>query len=522
MDEDFEMNSANLQIFSWHPFRTNIIGFVLYENGSFAEVYSSNDIDLRDVRMAGYVPNEFLRELTADLPEEQARMRILMTFTRKSAKFINYFEIVADVDELIGITIPGYCKNNDLPMLMAYFGHGTWIEFGSEYVDSLVDFDWYECVLNRTSFFGKSYESAKKKYCMASTLNAISFEQSVSDRWIYPKKFCMDEELQIPMAYCNISGSYSLLKDNANCASFQSSNETMELYRLLRNCAMKGELAARSFSNYTAEDIKELVDIKLYFEIFICLRMTDASARQIQVFCDVFDKSLEILSGRTQEYRNIRYVSIFLLYFVFGLPSNYLNEILHQPNYAYQRISPVQNTYKGAILVRGNMHQITQDMSFPDYVNDAGVEAAVYYTEGNDQNQISDIDSFLVSNYPAEVDIFFIYDNHLVASEDYRCKSRIIAIHHFAHHSENFNFTVYLKAIDERGQGYWTTVTSETRKMKLIFLRESLRNKTREVVVFQENVFTILESVSDQSPSVKSRGSAFLLISVHLLFYYVV
>ncbi|KAK9702083.1 hypothetical protein QE152_g30163 [Popillia japonica] len=83
--KDFQIINPDFVLTLWHPFRSNVSGFALYDNQNQTSLIvrpifrnqSTHDIDKTSIRMAGIIPDELLEGITKKMPSIRPQLEWL-------------------------------------------------------------------------------------------------------------------------------------------------------------------------------------------------------------------------------------------------------------------------------------------------------------------------------------------------------------------------------------------------------------------------------------------------------------
>lgn len=522
LEADFVMSSSSLMLASWTPSTKNISGLLFYKNTTIEEIVTDKNIEnleLNNIEIAGYIPSKFLKKLQEN--SEYSNIRIKMIFTIEAGKFKDILNIsVSSVKTLIGISIPGFCKTENYAILTAYFGslfrNADWTNFGDHYLDSTNNIANRRCILDEISFFGPKinqivfYESVKEIYCLSAVFKGLKYEQTRVGQTAYPQKFCVNDKLNIPVAKCENNSTFRLLDENTDCLEIAESKMTETLYKTLVNCTTTNSICdVDKFSNYAVDDLKVFIDIKLYFDIFIYFKLEEASAEEIQELCQVFGKGITLLENQNRT----GFLNILVLYFLHSLPKNYVNEILIQPNYIYQKVLdlPSHNETRGiAIFLGNNAMSIKNTTNLRKIAKNHNTHAIIYILRDNQTLHVSE-ETFLTIN-------IVVIRNYRLSEVNFGCSSVMVALHHSSRQHERIKFSVFLRNLNDPKNGYWGLVESERKMVKLVCLRQSDKKNDVELVVDNRGVFTVLHAWS--SSNVLQENYCIILYAEILLYLF--
>lgn len=498
----FVITSANLMLTLWFPFRSNVSGFALYQNPnttgfaikSIFRNESVTDIDRNNLRIAGFVPNELLERITKNISrKKKSRLYVQMAIVIDSEKLANFFRPRHNSKDIIGISIPRFCKTNDLPLLEVFFDSTSdWRSFGRSFADSS-EYERSEmCLLDQMTYFGSQSpnESAsqqkwiQQQNCeqtdITTNTTSITFRQRKHDFIMHPINLCLNEMLQIPVLVCHEGLVFDIGDFQNECFKHPLSKHTEGLYEVLLQC-YAGEKCKTipTFLNHT--DLTYL-DVKLYFLILKHVRMMHYHPlASIDSLSDLLERGLKLLQLPPYPIQQINYVADFMDSFLNCLPGNFDNRPITKTNFIYRSIDPTSKIIANyGIVLRNNSSNgyeiqfLTTTNLTADYACDKSVKVVVVLLE----------DPRIFSS-PEENTIFniFVADN--------KEGGRMVGIRHvsYIHYEKAFKFAVFLRSNvggTEDGQGEWTVVHSESEVMSIAYsIQSELRSIGKKVRSFK-------------------------------------
>ncbi|GJQ77304.1 hypothetical protein Trydic_g20724 [Trypoxylus dichotomus] len=379
--------APNVVISSWKPFLSNITGIALYNytkegftNASIVYIYAnqtSSNIDRTNLQLAAYVPYEFLEQLIADATNEaQESLYIIMSIINNDTYVGWELYTVNNVTDVIGVSIPNFCKKNNNTLLNVFFkdsSENDWITFGTEYVDLSTD-PAYTCALFDISSFGYIYssseikqyfESVKQDYCMHTTLvtnnrSEIVLKQTESGKIVYPENFCVGRNATIPKAMCLPTGRFILLSAyESDCVDDHPvSNLTHQLYKAATECWSINETQA--IINYSNHTEMAYLDKILLFSVMWCLMEykafnRDKTGKSADFIANLYDEAYGFIDEIPKKFIDLTYLTYPLAFYYTLVNYKYPNVyLLIKPNFIYFVTAPFSQDITGLVLYKVN------------------------------------------------------------------------------------------------------------------------------------------------------------------------
>lgn len=406
----------------WNPLQSNVTGYVLREFKDFTnpfrttEIYGNQapNITQGDIKMAADIPYDFVTNITSSISnKERAEFRVILLFVTHDIKLRRLLEFPTSINYFIGMSIPGFCKRNFLPVITVKYGDKT-TEFGNNYYDSKNRLNQL-CMLNRVFYFGNGhydhFESRNREYCLLDafvkkqeskrkTHSITLFEPNQND--IFPKYFCMD----------------------FNCFNNPAtSNQTEELYEIYEKC-----LYDRFYCNMRSYVIgNSFINLLLY---------TAAAVRINSESIKLFETGLQIVSVEGKNCPQIAYLAEYLNLF------HSITESPERSSFIYYDISFRRANLLGFTL---NLSK-TKGQTSNDYeiipITDG--QTKIYLENDNVEVMIYTLNQMPFS----KLEFVIILNSSISGERDYNSKSRIVGMR-CSGCDVQINLTVYLKIIDD-------------------------------------------------------------------------
>ncbi|KRT86017.1 hypothetical protein AMK59_746, partial [Oryctes borbonicus] len=509
--------TPNVIISAWKPFLSNITGIALYNytekdytNSSFVYIYAnqtSRSIDRTNLQIAAYIPYEFLEHLINDSVKEVTEFLYIIMSLIKNDTYVGWnLYTVQNVTDIIGVSIPEFCKRNNGTYVKAFFkdsGAGDWIDFGTDYIELSSDPS-YTCVLSEISSFGyiytspekeKYFESAKQDYCMRATIIAnntseITVSQTETGKIAYPESFCIGKTAKIPKAMCLPTGSFVLLSmDESDCNDHPVSNFTYQLYKSATECWNINE--TQPIINDSNHTDMTSVDKMLLFNIIWCLAeykvYNNRDDKSVDFIANLYDEAYGFLDEIPKKFIDVTYLSYPLSFYQFLINYKYPDlYLLIKPNLIYFITAPfLQNITGLALYKRGNgtsllsyeVRYLTPQNTSKIHLTKDSAELAAFIPP----NALDKIGENLTADEKIKVCVVItILTSYRFLEVDHKIESHVVGIRHISEKSTNIKIKVYLKtwkADYGRNAGYWSVIKSQPQVITLAFVSANDEDK---------------------------------------------
>lgn len=476
----------------WHPFSSNISGYAMYgvphdpifEIKPIYKNETAENLNKVGLIIAGIIPDNFLKKLTRNVSKkEKNQLVVQMLMVASNPKFSDFFQLERKSDDLIGVSIPTYWKNDKLPILQAYFyKKSSWKFFGTKYIDPS-DYELFDLnLLDRLTYFTPSdFDEAEptktplQQDCSQFTLNinssAIKFKRYKNDLILHPENLCLTINLQIPALICHegvvfVNGDFDVA-----CFEHPKSNITADIYGKLfeiyshkpTNLSLIDNLLNNANSTYS--------DVKIHFLFMKAIKIQNFYSYETpKSIGDLLERGITLIYEQAQPNQKINYIANFLNSFLISLPENFDHHTISRSNFIYTSIHPtsINSTY-GVVL-----YKETNSTSFTTYQIKPLTLANLTVDYTCDKN----VEAIFIMLYPSEIKTAIeenIVFNLLIVDNDPTISdSKILAVHHISYAYEDrwFEFGIYLRPKDgSHSHNNWHVINSQSEVVSLAYIK---------------------------------------------------
>lgn len=472
----------------WCPYVSNISGFAVYQNLTsqnafyFEEIHMNEtfeSIDYSNLKVAGNVPYQFLNDTTYYLSnEKKEELRVVMLIVLNNTKFL---ELPEEIENFIGIAIPGFCKRNYFPIMKVFFAslispdYDRWFDVGSSYFD-LFDYDDYACVLSKMSYFGyansQKFESVRKERCLVS---ASDIESSSNISWLVPSnalifapQLCVDVYFEIKHMSClpDVSENYYVDFDCLNDDVFSKHTDT--LYGRFVSCNYR----KRNCFIHSTDFNDRPFDILLQSKMLALGTITFTS--QLPSLLKLLDRSLDLIRNRALNIDAMSFIGVLVEAFRFP-----------------EEVIPFE--WKGehyGIWVKSNIKG--------------------FITSAKETRPISEFDDFIDQDYDLNINGIILLENHSVSDltmtaivmdfvpnyfeKGEHCISNIIAIRYTCDWcTGELEFSIFLRILENGSSsknGYWYDIQLKKEIFTIICISKWYDNgcsMDTDLLIFEKN-----------------------------------
>lgn len=439
---NFEIVRNGLILTSFQPFRQDVNGIILNRNRDVYSIrYIKDVIDDGDdnIVVAGYIPSDFLNELTMKVSKNKKKdLRVLIAIIYEDDGISKrLFNLNSPGKTFIGVSIPKFCKKNNLTAFKIYFGrNATAIDFGREYYDRF-SYNKKLCFLHRLSFIGVEggyYESIRERFCTSIDFGSVPIGMDA-----FPHHPCFDEHVNIPRAAC--VGNPARYSDaTIECYDHPISNETRSLYDHAIGC-----LAESKCSNalIPVDSIRTYVDARLF------LLSSHIPTKNADIYFDVVERALKMIADRGRITFLFEFLNIDAYY-----PNGNcaIDRPISRTNFLFYAFNVFSNDTIGfAVRTDGNFERISYEIAENASV-DEDVQVALYF---NRSSRDLRFDGGLTY-------FFVLYNRRLNAGIDCVTRSALLT----AQTKYDLEFEMYLKA--SKREGFWSRIPIKRNKLTMV------------------------------------------------------